>query len=173
MMPWAQRKCCTWSDDLNRCICLSRRRVGSVRTLSQAVEEAALPVLDVGHDVAVGDTVAAQAIGDDAPWLVLQPAEQLPEQTLGCGCVPAVLHHYVGAHQAFCVWELVNNQAWFLVKRSPKGMANSALAMIHAFSQRFNTRNSSLMAASSVGTWPHTWTARRSLASKLSMASVV
>jgi transposase len=53
---------------------------------------------------------------------------------------------------------LFTDQAWALAKRSPKRMANWALAlshsrggMIHSFSTRCKTRNSSLMAASSVG----------------------
>ena len=67
-----------------------------------------------------------------------------------------------------------------LVKRSPKRMANWALAMvhsrggmIHSFSERFKTRNSSFVAASSVGKWPLARTARRSLAFRASMAFVV
>jgi hypothetical protein len=63
------------------------------------------------------------------------------------------------------------DQAWALAKRSPKRMANWAFAMahsrggkIHSFSARCNTRNSSLMAASSVGKCPRALTARRSLA---------
>ena len=85
-----------------------------------------------------------------------------------------------GECQEFRVWACSLDQAWALVKRSPKRMANCALAMvhsrggmIHAFSARCNTRNSSLMAASSVGKWPLACTARRSLAFKASIALVV
>src|SRR3954451_13633120 len=66
------------------------------------------------------------------------------------------------------------------VKRSPKRMANCALAMhhsrasmVHSFSERFKTRNSSFRAASSVGKWPRARTARRSFAFRASMALVV
>src|SRR3954467_4488531 len=66
------------------------------------------------------------------------------------------------------------------VKRSPKRTANWALAIAHAaggippsFSARFKTRNRSFRAASSVGKWPLTLTARRSLESSASMAFVV
>ena len=67
-----------------------------------------------------------------------------------------------------------------LVKRSPKSTANWALAIthsrggiFHSFSERFKTRNSSLIAASSVGKCPRARTARRSLAFKASIAFVV
>src|SRR3982750_3331020 len=66
------------------------------------------------------------------------------------------------------------------VKRSPKRTANWALAIAHAaggilhsFSARFKTRNRSFRAASSVGKWPLTLTARRSLESSASMAFVL
>src|SRR3954466_8497930 len=56
--------------------------------------------------------------------------------------------------------------AW--VKRSPKRTANWALAIapsrggiLHSFSARFSTRNSSFIAASSVGKWPLARTVRR------------
>jgi len=56
-----------------------------------------------------------------------------------------------------------------LVKRSPNLTANWALAITHSrggifysFSDRFKTRKSSFMAASSVGKWPLARTARRS-----------
>ncbi len=67
-----------------------------------------------------------------------------------------------------------------LVKRSPKMTANWALAMdhsrggmVHSFSALFKTRNSSFMAASSVGKWPLARTARRSFEFRASMAFVV
>src|SRR4051794_17690577 len=58
-----------------------------------------------------------------------------------------------------CVGRAVNPvQAIARMKRSPKRMANCALAMhhsragmVHSFSDRFKTRNSSFRAASSVG----------------------
>ena len=66
------------------------------------------------------------------------------------------------------------------VKRSPNRTANCDLAMahsrggmIHFFSERFKTRKSSLVAASSLGKCPLALTARRSLAFKASMALVV
>src|SRR4051812_2848759 len=68
--------------------------------------------------------------------------------------------------------------AW--VKRSPKRTANWALAIahsrggiLHSFSARFKTRNSSFIAASSVGKWPLARTARRSLELSASIAFVV
>jgi hypothetical protein len=59
-----------------------------------------------------------------------------------------------------------------LVKRSPNRTANWALAMAHCFSDRFKTRKSSLVAASSLGKWPLARTARRSLELRASIAFV-
>src|SRR6266446_10634301 len=74
----------------------------------------------------------------------------------------------------------LTDQAMAVVKRSPKRTANWDLAMdhsrggmIHCFSERFKTRKSSLVAASSLGKWPLALTARRSLAFNASMAFVV
>lgn len=65
-------------------------------------------------------------------------------------------------------------------KRSPKRTANCALAIahslggiFHSFSDRFKTRNSNFIAASSVGKCPLARTARRSFEFKASMALVV
>ena len=70
--------------------------------------------------------------------------------------------------------------AMALVKRSPKRTANCALAMIHSrgpifhsFSDRFKTRKSSFIAASSLGKCPRARTARRSLELSASIAFVV
>ena len=66
------------------------------------------------------------------------------------------------------------------VKRSPKRTANCALAMhhsrggmVHSFSDRFKTRKSSFVAASSLGKCPLALTARRSLELSASIALVV
>src|SRR5271170_4693506 len=71
-------------------------------------------------------------------------------------------------------------QAIARVNRSPKRTANWALAihhsrggMIHSFSERFKTRKSSFVAASSLGKCPRARTARRSLEFSASMAFVV
>ena len=96
-------------------------------------------------------------------------------------------HRDMAAAEAFgtvrnfvCGRAVAQVQAMALVKRSPKRTANWALAMAHSrggmiqsFSVRFNTRNSSFMAASSVGKWPRARTARRSLEFRASMALVV
>ena len=69
-------------------------------------------------------------------------------------------------------------QAAAFEKRSPNITANWALAthrsragIVHSFSERFKTRKSSFMAASSVGKWPLARTARRNFAFRASMAS--
>src|SRR4051794_14944392 len=48
-------------------------------------------MLHLGQDIAVCHAVAAQAISDEAPWLILQPSEQAFEEALGCRGVPAIL----------------------------------------------------------------------------------
>lgn len=51
-------------------------------------------------------------------------------------------------------------------------MHHSRGGMIHSFSERFKTRKSSFIAASSVGKWPRALTARRSLEFNASMGFV-
>ena len=88
---------------------------------------------------------------------------------------------FLGACQEFRVRAGVNiDQAIAFVKRSPKRPANWALAMphsragmVHSFSVRFKTRNSSFIAASSVGKCPRARTAVRSFELSASMAFVV
>jgi hypothetical protein len=77
-------------------------------------------------------------------------------------------------------WAVQHNQAIARVKRSPKRTANWALAihhsrggMIHSFSDRFKTRKSSFVAASSLGKWPLALTALRSFEFSASIAFVV
>jgi hypothetical protein len=79
-----------------------------------------------------------------------------------------------------CGRAVAYDQGIALVNRSPNRMANWALAMhdsrggiVYSFSLRFDTRKSSLSAASSVGKCPRVRTARRSLAFSASMAFVV
>ena len=52
-------------------------------------------------------------------------------------------------------------------------MHHSRAGIVHSFSERFKTRKSSFMAASSVGKWPLARTARRNFAFRASMALVV
>lgn len=79
-----------------------------------------------------------------------------------------------------CGRAVEHQPAMALVKRSPKMTANWAFAMVysrgpilHSFSERFKTRSSSFVAASSFGKWPRARTARRSLAFSASIAFVV
>ena len=82
--------------------------------------------------------------------------------------------------QEFRVGRRFEHQAAMaLVKRSPKRTANCAFAMIHSrgpifhsFSDRFKTRKSSFIAASSLGKCPRARTALRSLELSASMAFV-
>ena len=52
-------------------------------------------------------------------------------------------------------------------------MNHSRGGILHSFSERFKTRYSSFVAASSVGKWPLALTARRSFGFNASMAFVV
>jgi hypothetical protein len=86
-----------------------------------------------------------------------------------------------GDYQEFRVWpERFEPHAIARVKRSPNRMANWALAsdhsragMVHSFSDRFKTRNSNFVAASSVGKCPLMRTALRSFEFSASIALVV
>src|SRR4051812_16167754 len=62
-----------------------------MRVLGAAVQVATGPVLHLGRDIVVRNSVAAKTVGDEALWLVLQPSEQVLEEALrGCG-IPAIL----------------------------------------------------------------------------------
>src|ERR1700735_5132321 len=85
-------------------------------------------------------------------------------------------------YQEFRVWpeRFESVHAIARVKRSPNRMANWALAsdhsragMVHSFSDRFKTRNSNFIAASSVGKCPLARTALRSFEFSASIALVV
>jgi hypothetical protein len=63
-----------------------------MRILSTIVEIATRSVPDVGQDFTMRNTVAAQAVGDNAPRLVLQPVQKSLEEALSRGGIPAILH---------------------------------------------------------------------------------
>src|SRR3712207_1235717 len=54
-----------------------------VRDFSLVVQVTALPVLDPGDELPLGRTVAPESIGHDDTGNVLQPLQQLLEETLG------------------------------------------------------------------------------------------
>ncbi len=66
-----------------------------MRVLSPIVQVSALPVLNVGKQVALGDAVAAQFVGHDHPRHVLQALQQPLEELLGSFGIPPVLHEDV------------------------------------------------------------------------------
>ena len=74
----------------------------TMRVLSPIVQVSALPVLNVGKQVALGDAVAAQFVGHDHPRHVLQALQQPLEELLGSFGIPPVLHEDV-EHDAFLV----------------------------------------------------------------------
>jgi hypothetical protein len=68
---------------------------GWMRILGAVVQVPALPMPDIRYDGSVSDAVPAQAVRDEASWLVLQPVQHVFEETLGSGAVPPVLNHNV------------------------------------------------------------------------------
>ena len=68
---------------------------GSMRILSSIVQVPARPMPDIGQNRSLSDAIAAQAVRDEASWLVLQSMQQALEETLGSGAVPPVLHQNV------------------------------------------------------------------------------
>jgi hypothetical protein len=63
-----------------------------MQILSSVVEVPACPMPDIGHNRTPSNAIAAQAIGDEAPRLVLHPLQQALEETLCGRAVPTVLH---------------------------------------------------------------------------------
>jgi hypothetical protein len=63
-----------------------------MRILGTIIEIAARSVPDIGHHLAMRNTVAAQTVGDEAPRLVLQPVQKALEEALGRCRIPAILH---------------------------------------------------------------------------------
>jgi hypothetical protein len=63
-----------------------------MRILSSVVEVLACPMPDIGLNRTPSNAVAPQAIGDEAPPLVLHPVAQALEHSLCGRAVPTVLH---------------------------------------------------------------------------------
>ena len=58
-----------------------------MRILGAVVQVPVRPMPDIRYDGSVSDAVAAQAVRDEASWLVLQPMQQVFEETLGSKCL--------------------------------------------------------------------------------------
>jgi hypothetical protein len=65
---------------------------GSMRILSTIIDITTCSVPDIGQDLAMRNTVTAQAVSGKAPRLVLQPVQKSLEEALGRGGIPAMLH---------------------------------------------------------------------------------
>jgi hypothetical protein len=63
-----------------------------MRILSTIIQIPAYAVPDIGQDLSVRGTVAAQTVGDEAARLVLQPVQQSLEEPLRRRCIPSALH---------------------------------------------------------------------------------
>ena len=66
-----------------------------MRILGSIVQVPARPMPNVGQDRTLSDAIATQTVRDEASWLVLQPMQQVFDETLGNGAVPAVLDQNV------------------------------------------------------------------------------
>ena len=76
-----------------------------MRVLSTVVQAPAGSVPHVGQHFALRYAVAAQAVGDDLPWLVFQAGQQALEKALGSRGIPPLLdqdveHDTVLVHRA-------------------------------------------------------------------------
>jgi len=67
----------------------SGRAMGVLRAV---VEVSALPVLDIGQQMALSYPIASELVGDDHPGHILQALQQTPEEPLGGFRIPSVLH---------------------------------------------------------------------------------
>jgi hypothetical protein len=65
---------------------------GPMRILSTIIKVATCSMPDVGQDLAMRNSVAAQAVSDEALRLVLEPVQKSLEETLGRSCIPPILH---------------------------------------------------------------------------------
>jgi hypothetical protein len=59
-------------------------------------------VSDIWQDCSLANAIAAQAVCDQASWLVLQAVHQMLEETLGSGAIPPVLHQDI-QHDAILI----------------------------------------------------------------------
>jgi hypothetical protein len=63
-----------------------------MRVFRTIVEISMLPVFHRRHELSLGRFVAVQRIGDEHPWGIRQPREQLTEECL-CGVLVAPAQH--------------------------------------------------------------------------------
>ena len=68
---------------------------GSMRILSPIVQIPAGPVSYLRHDRSLSNAVAAQAVRDEASWLIAKPTQQMLEEPLGGGAISPLLHQNI------------------------------------------------------------------------------
>ena len=66
-----------------------------MRHLDPIIEITALAMLDAGRDLALRSRIAAQLVDNNHPRHVLQTAQQLAEEALGCPGIASALHEDV------------------------------------------------------------------------------
>ena len=83
-----------WRADLKRRICRSRRR-GGWCDFGAVVQVFALPVFDMGQDLALRCRVALELVGYDHPRRILKPLQQLAKEPLSSFGIAPALHQDV------------------------------------------------------------------------------
>ena len=68
--------------------------------LNAVVEVAALPMLDIGQQLALSYPIAPELVGDDHSRRILLARQQTLEEPLGCFRIPSVLHEDVEDYAA-------------------------------------------------------------------------
>jgi hypothetical protein len=66
-----------------------------MRILSPIVQIPAGPVSYIRHDRSLSNAVAAQAVRDEASWLIAKPTQQMLEEPLGGGAISPLLHQNI------------------------------------------------------------------------------
>ena len=73
-----------------------------MRILSPIVQVPAGPVSYIRQDRSLSNAVAAQAVRDEASWLVVKPSQQVLEEPLGRGAISPLLHQNI-QHDAMLI----------------------------------------------------------------------
>jgi hypothetical protein len=81
-----------WFEPLHLPLSSSR---ASMRIFGPIVQIPARAMPNIGQDRSLSDATAAQAAGDEAPRLALQPMQRVFEEALGSGAIPTALQQNV------------------------------------------------------------------------------
>src|SRR5262245_46955830 len=81
-----------WREAVHPSLPLPGRSVGILGTI---VQIPVLSVCDARENLALRRAIAPEFIGDDAPWDILTPVEELPKELLGGLFVASALHQNI------------------------------------------------------------------------------